>query len=140
MIEEIKKYYSDVDASFQFYTREDAEKFESTYKPFYDLNSEAEDMYDRIRVDGDSMLNPQEIGKELFDRAKALLVEYVDNDVKSGKSWIVEGVAEELRAIEFNKKDLYYMTSTFSGDEDYEAEWKIIGYLFDMIYTFLVMK
>ena len=140
MIVEIKKYYSDVDAYFQFYTREDAEKFESTYKPFYDLNSEAEDMYDRIRVDGDSMLNPQEIGKELFDRAKALLVEYVDNDVKSSNSWIVEGVAEELRAIEFNKKDLYYMTSTFSGDEDYEAEWKIIGYLFDMIYSFLVMK
>ena len=140
MIVEIKKYYSDVDAYFQFYTREDAEKFERTYKPFYDLNSEAEDMYDRIRVDGDSMLNPQEIGKELFDRAKALLVEYVDNDVKSGKSWIVEGVAEELRAIEFNKKDLYYMTSTFSGDEDYEPEWKIIGYLFDMIYSFLAMK
>ena len=140
MIVEIKKYYSDVDAYFQFYTREDAEKFERTYKPFYDLNSEAEDMYDRIRVDGDSMLNPQEIGKELFDRAKALLVEYVDNEVKSGKSWIVEGVAEELRTIEFNKKDLYYMTSTFSGDEDYEAEWKIIGYLFDMIYTFLLMK
>lgn len=140
MIEEIKKYYSDVDAYFQFYTREDAEKFERTYKPFYDLNSEAEDMYDRIRVDGDSMLNPQEIGKELFDRAKALLVEYVDNDVKSSNSWIVEGVAEELRAIEFNKKDLYYVICTFSSDENYETEWKIIGYLFDMIYTFLLMK
>ena len=25
-------------------------------------------------------------------------------------------------------------------NEDYEAEWKIIGYLFDMIYSFLVMK
>lgn len=72
MIKEIKKYYSDIDSSFEFYEMGNAEKFERTYKPFYELNDEAEAMYD----DGDPMLNPYEVGKELFDKAKVLLVEY----------------------------------------------------------------
>lgn len=138
MIKEVKKYYSDIDSSFEFYEMGNAEKFERTYKPFYELNDEAEAMYDRIRIDGDPMLNPYEVGKELFDKAKVLLVEYVKTEMQSEHKYISENDAEELCGIEYNKKDLHYVTCTFSGDDDYE--WKIISYVFDIIYWFLVMK
>lgn len=138
MIKKIKKYYSDIDSSFEFYSRENAEKFEITYKPFYELNDEAEAMYDRIKVDRDKRLNPQEVGKELFERAKTLLVEYVSNDQKSDKSILTEMEARNLINIGYTKEGLSYVSRTLYVDD--EDEWRIIGYLFDMIYCFLVMK
>lgn len=138
MIVEIKKYYSDIDSLFEFYSREKAEKFERTYKPFYELNDEAEAMYDRIRVEGDTTINPLEVGKELFDRAKALLDEYVKNDRQGDKPILSEMTARNLINIGYTKEGLSYVSRILYDDD--EDEWIIIGYLFDMIYCLFVMK
>jgi len=80
MIEEIKKtfYRSDIDESIEFDTLEKAEKFEATFKPFYDLLKIARQEYDYISTySEDSSIDNVKIGRNLFNKALPLLADYV---------------------------------------------------------------
>lgn len=80
MIEEIKKtfYRSDIDERIEFDTLEKAEKFEATFKPFYDLLKIARQEYDYISTySEDSSIDNVKIARNLFNKALPLLTEYV---------------------------------------------------------------
>lgn len=78
MIEEIKKYRTDIDRSYTFGTKEEAEKFEATFKPFYNLLKIARQEYDYIYTySEDSSIDNVKIARDLFNKALPLLTEYV---------------------------------------------------------------
>lgn len=80
MVEEIKKtfYRSDIDERIEFDTLEKAEKFEATFKPFYDLLKIARQEYDYISTySEDSSIDNVKIARNLFNKAMPLLTEYV---------------------------------------------------------------
>lgn len=129
MIKEIKKYYSDIDFGHQFYTKEDAEDFEKTYKPFYELCDETDIKWDSMRVHPEVYESSADyMAKEYFDKAKELLDKWLDNEYNAR----IVGVStlERLRSIEYNKDDISYVSNLFEGTE----RWSIISNLFDNIY------
>ena len=77
MIQEIVKYVSDIDDSFEFTTRESAEEFERQYGPWYVLLGE-EHKIKKLIVDG-ADVDRQAEGERIFAKAKQLLVEYINS-------------------------------------------------------------
>ena len=124
MIEEIKKYRTDIDRSYTFGTKEDAEKFEATFKPFYDLNREAEE--ERVRCGDDRMKKAQ----DLFDRAKPLLAAYVNEN-----RMFDDNTKKELCGIAFCRTDIARVIGIFFHEDAKDC---IMGRLFDTIFAIIV--
>lgn len=124
MIREVIKYYTDIDCAYTFDKREDAEKFERTFKPFYDLNEEAED--ERVRCGDDRMKKAQ----DLFDRAKPLLAAYVNEN-----RMFDDNIKKELCNIAFCRTDIVRVIGIFFHEDAKDC---IIGRLFDTIFAIIV--
>lgn len=133
MIKEITRYYSDIDFGHQFYTKEEAEEFEKTYKPFYELNDEVELCLNEVRKIPypKHYPEPEKLAKTYFDKAKELLDKWLDNEYHA--KIVGTSTFERLRSIEYNKDDISYVTNLFEGFEGNE-KWSIISNLFDSIY------
>lgn len=131
MIKEVIKYYTDIDCAYTFDKREDAEKFEKTFKPFYDLNEEAEQVYDNVVANRDKTdCGRMKLAEELFNKAKPLLIAYVK---ESGM--FRDKTEKELCNLTFCKRDVGRVVDIFFHDD---LEDCIIGQLFDTIYTIVI--
>lgn len=128
MIKEVTKYYSDIDTDYYFSTAEQAENFERTYKPFYDLNDEVELCIDSIvgKPYPKHYPEPKELAKTYFDKAKVLLDEYFAD----------KNPIKRLKNIEYNKEDIGFVVNIFQ-DKEYDS---IISVLFDNIYWIMIEK
>lgn len=131
MIKEVIKYYTDIDCAYTFDKREDAEKFERTFKPFYDLNEEAEQVYDNVVANRDKTdCGRMKLAEELFNKAMPLLVAYVK---ESGM--FRDKTEKELCNLTFCKRDVGRVVDIFFHED---LEDCIIGQLFDTIYTIVI--
>lgn len=131
MIKEVVRYYTDIDCAYTFDKREDAEKFERTFKPFYDLNEEAEQVYDNVVANRDKTdCGRMKLAEELFNKAMPLLVAYVK---ESGM--FRDKTEKELCNLTFCKRDVGRVVDIFFHDD---LEDCIIGQLFDTIYTIVI--
>ena len=135
MIDEIKKtfYRSDIDESIEFDTLERAEKFEATFKPFYDLLKIAKQEYDYIYTySEDSSIDNVKIARDLFNKALPLLTEYVAK---------VEPDYCTPENVECHSKfcpdDVMWLSNAFTnfGFDD-----NVIGELFDEIYDIMKFR
>ena len=131
MIKEVVRYYTDIDCAYTFDKREDAEKFERTFKPFYDLNEEAEQVYDNVVANRDKTdCGRMKLAEELFNKAMPLLVAYVK---ESGM--FRDKTEKELCSLTFCKRDVGRVVDIFFHED---LEDCIIGQLFDTIYTIVI--
>lgn len=130
MIKEVTKYYTDIDCAYTFDKREDAEKFERTFKPFYDLNEEAEQVYDNVVANRDNAdFNRMKLAEELFNKAMPLLIAYVKEN-----RMFDDNTKKELCNLMFCKMDVGRVVDIFFHED---LEDCIIGKLFDTIYMIL---
>ena len=135
MVEEIEKtfYRSDIDESIEFDTLEKAEKFEATFKPFYDLLKIARQEYDYISTySEDSSIDNVKIARNLFNKAMPLLTEYV---AKVEPDYCTPECVEHHN--KFCPDDVMWLSNAFanSGFDD-----DVIGDLFDEIYDIMKFR
>ena len=135
MIEEIKKivYRSDIDDSIEFDMLEKAEKFEATFKPFYDLLKIARQEYDYISTySEDSSIDNVKIARDLFNKALPLLADYV---AKVEPEYCMPEDVE--RHGKFCPDNVMWLSNAFAevGFDD-----NVIGDLFNEIYDIMKFR
>lgn len=80
MIEEITVYKSDLDPDFTFYTKQEAVKFEETYKVFYDLDEELQGIIKKCYAKEIDKKTAQDAAIDIFyDKAKPALLKRVES-------------------------------------------------------------
>lgn len=78
MIEEITVYKSDLNPNYTFCNRKDAEKFEETYKVFYDLKGELQDIIDKFHAKEIEKCAAQDVAIDIFyNKAKPAMLKRV---------------------------------------------------------------
>ena len=80
MIEEITVYKSDLDPDFTFYTKNEAVKFEETYKVFYDLDEELQGIIKKCYAKEIDKSAAQDAAIDIFyNKAKPALLKRVES-------------------------------------------------------------
>ena len=131
MIQEIVKYVSDIDDSFEFTTRESAEEFERQYGPWYVLLGE-EHKIKKLIVDG-ADVDRQAEGERIFAKAKQLLVEYINSVTCQKKE------REKWAAVTIERSSLSKVVRNFESTAEPVYESDIIAtvfyHLIDILYV-----
>ena len=131
MIQEIVKYVSDIDRSFEFTTRESAEEFERQYGPWYVLLNE-EYKIEGLMKDG-ADVDRQAEGERMFAKAKQLLVEYINS-----VSW-QKKEREKWAAVTIERSSLSKVVDNFESTAEPVYENNIIAtvfyYLIEILYV-----
>lgn len=122
MIQEIVKYVSDIDGSFEFSTRESAEEFERQYGPWYALLNEEHKIEELIKDGAD--VDRQAEGERMFAKAKQLLVEYINS-----VSW-QKKEREKWAAVTIERSSLSKVVDNFESTAEPVYENNIIATVF----------